>query len=77
MTYFYLGTTVKELDGMHKKHLLPGFDDRDAEEVAIQLLTGEITQVLPLVVCGGACACAVIRCDDQSAFNSPATPASS
>jgi hypothetical protein len=46
---------VKELDGMHKKHLLPGFDDRDAEEVAIQLLTGEITQV-PLAVCGGACA---------------------
>jgi hypothetical protein len=38
-------TTVKELDGMHRKHLLPGFDDRDAEEVAIQLLTSEITQV--------------------------------
>jgi hypothetical protein len=36
---------VKELDGMHKKHLLHGFDDREAEEVAIQLLTGEITQV--------------------------------
>ena len=46
---------MKELDGMHKKHLLPGFDDRDAEEVAIQLLTGEITQVLPLVVC--VCVC--------------------
>lgn len=37
---------MKELDGMHKKHLLPGFDDRDAEEVAIQLLTGEITQLM-------------------------------
>ncbi|ELR17917.1 syntaxinlike t-SNARE protein TLG2, putative [Acanthamoeba castellanii str. Neff] len=37
---------MKELDGMHKKHLLPGFDDRDAEEIAIQLLTGEITQLM-------------------------------
>jgi uncharacterized protein (UPF0371 family) len=46
-------TTVKELDGMHRKHLLPGFDDRDAEEVAIQLLTSEITQVRVCVcVCG-------------------------
>lgn len=31
---------------MHKKHLLPGFDDREAEEMAIQLLTGEITQLM-------------------------------
>jgi hypothetical protein len=58
---------VKELDGMHKKHLLPGFDDRDAEEIAIQLLTGEITQV-PLVMwcaCACACACAVVRVCDK------------
>lgn len=39
-------TKVKELDQMHKKHLLPGFDDREAEEMAIQMLTSEITQTM-------------------------------
>lgn len=37
---------VQKLDGMHKKHLLPGFDDRVQEERDIERLTDEITQVL-------------------------------
>ena len=30
---------------MHRKHLLPGFDDRTADEAAIEALTQEITSV--------------------------------
>ncbi|KAF9585056.1 hypothetical protein BGW38_004073 [Lunasporangiospora selenospora] len=37
-------TNVQRLDGMHKKHLLPGFDDRVQEERDIERLTDEITQ---------------------------------
>ncbi|KAF9089728.1 hypothetical protein BGX23_006486 [Mortierella sp. AD031] len=35
---------VQRLDVMHKKHLLPGFDDRIKEEREIERLTDEITQ---------------------------------
>ncbi|KAF9362405.1 hypothetical protein BGX34_006248 [Mortierella sp. NVP85] len=35
---------IQKLDGMHKKHLLPGFDDRVQEEREIERLTDEITQ---------------------------------
>lgn len=30
---------------MHRKHLLPGFDDRSSDEAAIEQLTAEITDV--------------------------------
>jgi syntaxin 16 len=30
---------------MHRKHLLPGFDDRSSDEAAIDNLTSEITNV--------------------------------
>lgn len=30
---------------MHRKHLLPGFDDRTSDEAAINNLTSEITDV--------------------------------
>lgn len=30
---------------MHRKHLLPGFDDRSSDEAAIETLTTEITNV--------------------------------
>ncbi|KAG0367806.1 t-SNARE [Gamsiella multidivaricata] len=35
---------IQKLDAMHKKHLLPGFDDRIQEERDIERLTEEITQ---------------------------------
>ncbi|KAI8599325.1 t-SNARE [Dissophora ornata] len=35
---------IQKLDTMHKKHLLPGFDDRIQEEREIERLTDEITQ---------------------------------
>ncbi|KAI7861034.1 t-SNARE [Circinella umbellata] len=34
---------VTRLQGMHRKHLLPGFDDRSSDEAAIEQLTSEIT----------------------------------
>ncbi|KAJ2347173.1 Integral membrane protein SED5 [Coemansia sp. RSA 2671] len=34
---------IKRLEALHKKHLLPGFDDRSAEEREINMLTQEIT----------------------------------
>ncbi|KAJ2506696.1 Integral membrane protein SED5 [Coemansia sp. RSA 1939] len=34
---------IKRLEGMHKSHLLPGFDDRSGEEREIEKLTHEIT----------------------------------
>ncbi|KAJ1645654.1 Integral membrane protein SED5 [Coemansia erecta] len=34
---------IKRLEGMHKKHLLPGFDDRTEEERKINALTQDIT----------------------------------
>ncbi|KAJ2883764.1 Integral membrane protein SED5, partial [Coemansia aciculifera] len=34
---------IKRLEALHKKHLLPGFDDRSAEGREINLLTQEIT----------------------------------
>ncbi|KAG0261885.1 hypothetical protein BG011_000582 [Mortierella polycephala] len=37
-------TNIQKLDAMHKKHLLPGFDDRIQEEREIERLTDEITQ---------------------------------
>ncbi|ORE04516.1 t-SNARE [Rhizopus microsporus var. microsporus] len=36
-------TIVTRLKGMHRKHLLPGFDDRSSDEAAIEALTTEIT----------------------------------
>lgn len=30
---------------MHRKHLLPGFDDRSSDETAIERLTSDITDV--------------------------------
>ncbi|KAI9341267.1 t-SNARE [Zopfochytrium polystomum] len=32
-----------ELDALHKKHLLPGFDDRIGDEQSIERMTGQIT----------------------------------
>ncbi|KAF9921555.1 hypothetical protein FBU30_008390 [Linnemannia zychae] len=37
-------TNIQKLDVMHKKHLLPGFNDRIQEERDIERLTDEITQ---------------------------------
>ncbi|KAJ2159224.1 Integral membrane protein SED5 [Coemansia sp. RSA 552] len=34
---------IKRLEQLHKRHLLPGFDDRSAEEREIRALTQEIT----------------------------------
>ncbi|KAJ2783156.1 Integral membrane protein SED5 [Coemansia interrupta] len=42
---------IKRLDAMHKKHLLPGFDDRTGEEREINTLTHEITTQFQS--CGG------------------------
>jgi syntaxin 16 len=41
----YLFILVTKLEGMHRKHLLPGFDDRTSDEAAIENLTQEITNV--------------------------------
>jgi len=38
-------TKMGELAEKHKKHLLPGFDDRQDEEHAIEILTGDITKL--------------------------------
>lgn len=38
-------TKMSELAEKHKKHLLPGFDDRQDEEHAIEILTGDITKL--------------------------------
>ncbi|KAK9722378.1 t-SNARE affecting a late Golgi compartment protein 2 [Basidiobolus ranarum] len=35
---------MSKLEGLHKKHLLPGFDDNREEEQIIENLTSEITQ---------------------------------
>ncbi|KAI8869574.1 t-SNARE [Ramicandelaber brevisporus] len=37
---------LRTLDGLHRKHLLPGFDDRTGEEAEIARLTQSITQRL-------------------------------
>lgn len=34
---------------MHRKHLLPGFDDRTSDEAAIENLTSDITNVIDFV----------------------------
>ncbi|KAL0079115.1 t-SNARE [Phycomyces blakesleeanus] len=34
---------ITRLEGMHRKHLLPGFDDRSSDEEAIERLTSDIT----------------------------------
>ncbi|KAI7864601.1 syntaxin-16-like protein [Spinellus fusiger] len=34
---------ISRLQGMHRKHLLPGFDDRSSDETAIEQLTSAIT----------------------------------
>lgn len=34
---------ITKLEGMHRKHLLPGFNDRSSDEAAIDKLTSEIT----------------------------------
>ncbi|KAL0135694.1 t-SNARE [Mucor lusitanicus] len=34
---------ITKLEGMHRKHLLPGFDDRTSDEAAINNLTQQIT----------------------------------
>jgi len=38
-------TKTSELAEKHKKHLLPGFDDRQDEEHAIEILTGDVTKL--------------------------------
>jgi len=38
-------TKMSELAEKHKRHLLPGFDDRQDEEHAIEILTGDITKL--------------------------------
>lgn len=53
-------TIVTRLKGMHRKHLLPGFDDRSSDEAAIETLTTEITNVKtkPLSQCfSSQCIC--------------------
>ncbi|KAI9504709.1 Integral membrane protein SED5 [Coemansia spiralis] len=42
---------IKQLEDKHKKHLLPGFDDRSAEEREINMLTQDITTQFQS--CGG------------------------
>ncbi|KAJ2396027.1 Integral membrane protein SED5 [Coemansia sp. RSA 2559] len=46
-----IGRKVKRLEDMHKSHLLPGFDDRSAEEREIDMLTHAITTQFQ--TCGG------------------------
>lgn len=36
---------MTELSELHKKHLLPGFDDRNDEEHAVEVLTADITKI--------------------------------
>jgi len=36
---------VEELKEAHKKHLLPGFDDRPDEVQAIEIITADVTRV--------------------------------
>jgi len=38
-------TKMADLSEKHKKHLLPGFDDRQDEEHGIEILTGDITKL--------------------------------
>ncbi|RKO89089.1 t-SNARE [Blyttiomyces helicus] len=43
--FAYLPGHLTELEGIHKKHLLPGFDDHLAEEQVIERLTDSITSM--------------------------------
>ncbi len=36
---------VQDLSELHKKHLLPGFDDKIDEEHAVEIVTADITKV--------------------------------
>lgn len=36
---------MTDLTELHKKHLLPGFDDRTDEEHAVEILTADITKI--------------------------------
>jgi len=38
-------TKMTELTELHKKHLLPGFDDRTDEEHAVEIMTADITKL--------------------------------
>lgn len=38
-------TKLTDLTDLHKKHLLPGFDDRTDEEHAVEILTADITKL--------------------------------
>ncbi|CAG8529593.1 13909_t:CDS:2 [Ambispora leptoticha] len=38
-------TSITTLEGLHKKHILPGFEDRSEEEEKIEKLTREITKL--------------------------------
>ena len=42
---FFLISTVSKVDSLYKKHLLPGFDDRQHEERSIERLSDEIMLV--------------------------------
>ena len=37
---------VNDLAELHKKHLLPGFNDRTDEEHAVEIQTADITKVI-------------------------------
>ncbi len=41
----HLSQTITELDSLHKKNLLMGFDDSSSQEGRIQELTAMITKV--------------------------------
>jgi len=38
-------TKMNDLSELHKKHLLPGFDDRTDEEHAVEIMTADITKL--------------------------------
>lgn len=40
-----INTRMTDLTELHKKHLLPGFDDRTDEEHAVEIMTAEITKL--------------------------------
>jgi hypothetical protein len=41
---------VVDLAELHKKHLLPGFDDRTDEEHAVEIITADITKVISILL---------------------------
>jgi len=43
-----ISTKLGDLTELHRKHLLPGFDNREDQERAIEIATGEITKIFRL-----------------------------